>query len=1281
MQALIGQTIDRYQISDLLAEDQLGAAYKAYDPKFDRTVTLYFINLQVAKQNHLDEYILQAARTILSWRHAGLARLYDFGKRPDGIYVVQEFIPGPELRQLLKDLRAADSWIELGEAVLLVKELCLSLEFSHQRGLIHGDIHPGNILLKPEPVDDLPYQPVLVRSGFVKPSSPNLNSASPQYIAPEAIQGKHLEKYADIYSLGALLYRLATGQAPSPQTAAAPTSAQILAPRLLHPALPEALEKVILRALAHNPDDRFSDANSLAAALIAVQTDAVKIRALPAGIKNTAHLLDFYRQSLKEPNRAVFNAPMPTPASAPIPSPVDFSQDQVHVLAPDKSLHTYSMQPSGLTIGRSKECEIPLDFAGISRKHARIEFDGENYLVHDLKSLNGTFIEERRIPPDSPQVWLPGENVRIGEAWLRLERLGQSRTTQAMVAGAVASQALPTQPGKSLPDTDEVFLRPDGSRIDANQILRSANLGWLGAHTDLMNPSVTPGGALELPLLLFNRGPASDTYLISVQGIPLEWLASPPQPLRVPANSQSQALLVIRPPRSPLVRAGRYAISLRISSQASPDQVVELRPALTVTAFSLFTSELRPQVIRPHDLGQVAVHNRGNLPEAFTVMWEDPSHMLVFDPPEVKFNLEAGKSAAVEFTPARRQPHWFGVEQTCTFNTHVSTKAGHVQSHHGSYISHSLIPTWAPILVALLSLLFACVLCIFLNQVTFPFRQADRTAQAGSTSLAQATQTAVAVRTQTATTLVGANLSTLQAATATSAWLALDSDNDGLTNSQELLAGSDPNNPDSDGDGLLDGIEVHTWHTNPLKPDSDGDGLSDNEEINRGTNPLEIDTDGDGFPDGSDPDPLHAPTKTAIPFPTFTHRPPATSTPWWIITPIWFHTPTPTRSVTPRPLTTDLSISISNGSASAIPGTTTIYTILVTNKGSAALTNVKISDLFPSSLSNITWLCMASPGSLCQTGNGSGNLNALANLAAGGTATLTVNASILPNATGLLSNTAKVDPPAGLTDSNPADNQATDTDSLTPKIALSLSKTDNQVNLYPGQATSYVIIVFNNGPSAVAGVTIVDTFPDQLTGITWTCSATPGSSCAASGTLSGNIGTQANLNPGGTVTLNANATVKNTATGVLSNTATITSPIDPGMNNKSATDTTNLLPQANLAVLASAPLTATLSTNITYTVFITNTGPNPASGLVLTGTLGPGGVFVSATPGSPTCQASAGIVTCNLSDLAVSSSTQVLVVVTVPCAPGNFGSIFEVRSSQVDPVPGNNSSVVSITVY
>jgi hypothetical protein len=77
-----------------------------------------------------------------------------------------------------------------------------------------------------------------------------------------------------------------------------------------------------------------------------------------------------------------------------------------------------------------------------------------------------------------------------------------------------------------------------------------------------------------------------------------------------------------------------------------------------------------------------------------------------------------------------------------------------------------------------------------------------------------------------------------------------DPDHDGLTNLEEFQQGTDPNNPDTDGDGISDGDEVHKYHTDPLNPDTDGDGLSDGEEIRLGTNPLNPDTDGDGIPDG-----------------------------------------------------------------------------------------------------------------------------------------------------------------------------------------------------------------------------------------------------------------------------------------------------------------------------------------------------------------------------------------------------------------------------------------------
>src|SRR6185369_6896001 len=109
--------------------------------------------------------------------------------------------------------------------------------------------------------------------------------------------------------------------------------------------------------------------------------------------------------------------------------------------------------------------------------------------------------------------------------------------------------------------------------------------------------------------------------------------------------------------------------------------------------------------------------------------------------------------------------------------------------------------------------------------------------------------------------------STNTSATATASVLA-DTDQDGLSNIREASIGTDPNIPDTDGDGLTDGEEVQVWHTNPLNRDTDGDSLIDGQEIEIGTDPLNRDTDGDGVPDNLDPYPLERATPTPLPIPT-----------------------------------------------------------------------------------------------------------------------------------------------------------------------------------------------------------------------------------------------------------------------------------------------------------------------------------------------------------------------------------------------------------------------------
>lgn len=1258
MPDLTGQTIDRYEILELLEQDRIATVYKARDPKFDRLVAIYALETPAAGAGA----ILQSVRTIASWRHTGLSRLYDFGTYEGRDYVVQEYIPGPGLFRIQQEMRQADCWLELGEALLIVRELCPILDYVHQRGVVHGDLYPGVITFRREPSASLPYQPIILRTGL---SGGGERLSPTAYRSPEAVRNSRLDPAADVFSLGAILYELVTGQPPTPQGEAASGPAQVLLPHLLHADLPEALEKTILKTLSPNPQDRFKDARTFAAALAQLQEQAAARRSTASGFSRACPLSTYLEKELPKTSRLSESSAPSAPKAAPAAASAAVSQDTLYVLMPDKSVRSFPLKPEGLTIGRSKDVDVPLDLPGVSRRHARIDFDGQNYTVRDLNSLNGTFLEQERLPAEQSRVWQTGENLRIGEAWMRIERHAQMRTTQAVI-----SRDLPTRPGQNLPETDEVFVGLNGETIGASQVMRSAGLGWVGAHTPALALSVAPGSGVDLPLLLYNRGPAPDAFLISFQGVPLEWIPNPPLPVRVPSNGQREVRINIRPPRSPLVKAGRYGLVIRIASQNSPNQAVELRPTLTVSAFSLFASELRPPHIAYGENGQVFIHNRGNLPENFTVVWEDRTHTLVFEPPQVKLNLPVSKSAVVEFRPSLLQPRLLGPEMLHPFKVNVSSQSGQVETHQGEYASRGAVPSWAPVALAALSLLIACVLCLLVNQVTFPVRRADQTANAERTELVLATQTAVFQRTATSTSLEGANLATLQAATATAAWLALDSDGDGLINSLELTAGTDPNNPDSDGDGLSDGLEVLTWKTNPLLPDTDGDGLLDGVEVERGTNPLLRDTDGDGIDDAIDPDPLHAATRTPIVFiPTVTARPPSSATPTRTLAP----TPTAT------PQTVDLTISLSNGQDASIPGTNTAYTIVVANRGPSPAANVQVIDQFPPTLTNLTWTCSATPGSRCQTANGMGNINALIDLAVGGTATLTASGSISPSATGQLANTARVVPPAGLVELNPADNQATDTDNLTPRAALSLSKTDGKDTIFPGQATSYSIIVFNNGPSTVNGIRVQDAFPAQLTSLSWTCSATAGSSCAATGVQTGNINHQVNLNPGGSATFTVNATVRDDASGTISNSAALDSPIDPGTNNKTATDTTSIIPQADLELDVSAPLSVTASAPLTYTLTITNSGPSLASGLTLTQTLPLTATFVSSTPGMPDCQQAANLVVCQLGNLSAGASVQVLVTAKAPVTPGPFQSLIEVRANEQDPNPANNQTTLTIT--
>ena len=260
----------------------------------------------------------------------------------------------------------------------------------------------------------------------------------------------------------------------------------------------------------------------------------------------------------------------------------------------------------------------------------------------------------------------------------------------------------------------------------------------------------------------------------------------------------------------------------------------------------------------------------------------------------------------------------------------------------------------------------------------------------------------------------------------------------------------------------------------------------------------------------------------------------------------------------------DLSITKTDGSSTEVPGTPVTYTITASNAGPSNVSAASVTDTFAPVCTGATWTCIGAGGGSCPA-SGSGNITTTNNvLPVGGSVTYTATCTIAAAAGGTLVNTATVG--AAGDDPQPANNSATDTDTLVPEADLSITKTDGSTLATPGVTTTYTITVSNAGPSSVPAATLTDTFPAACVSPSWTCTGSGGGSCPASG--SGNIGTSTNgLPAGSSVTYTASCPVALGATGTLSNTATVSSAVaDSNGANNSATDTSALQPLPDLSV-------------------------------------------------------------------------------------------------------------------
>ncbi len=261
MSNLIGQSLGRYHILEQLGEGGMAIVYKAYDTRLERDVAVKVIRRGAFPPDHLDQILKRFEReskALAKLFHPNIVKVLDFGNYEGSPFMVLEYSPGGTLKQRL------GKPIPWQESIPLLLPLARALEYAHGQGIIHRDVKPSNILLTKtnQPLlTDFGIAKILERGDATTLTGTGVGVGTPEYMAPEQWTGK-AGVQSDIYSLGVILYEMVTGRKPY----VADTPAAILLkqateplprPTQFVPGLPESVEKVLIKALAKNPEDRF----------------------------------------------------------------------------------------------------------------------------------------------------------------------------------------------------------------------------------------------------------------------------------------------------------------------------------------------------------------------------------------------------------------------------------------------------------------------------------------------------------------------------------------------------------------------------------------------------------------------------------------------------------------------------------------------------------------------------------------------------------------------------------------------------------------------------------------------------------------------------------------------------------------------------------------------------------------------------------------------------------------------------------------------------------------
>jgi Tol biopolymer transport system component len=281
-----GTRLGAYEVSSLLGAGGMGEAYKARDTRLERIVAIKVLSAHVAGAPEARQRFEREARAVAALNHPNICALYDVGRDQDVDFLVMEYVEGETLAQRLAGLglnTQGTRGLPVGQALRYAVEMAGALAAAHRAGIAHRDLKPGNVMVTKAGVKLLDFG--LAKTLGIRGGLPSDLSAAPtmsasdltgqgiivgtlQYMAPEQLAGADADARTDIFAFGAVLYEMLTGQRAFTGTSQASLIGAIMhaEPRLvstLQPLTPPALDRIVQKCLAKDPDERWQSAKDL----------------------------------------------------------------------------------------------------------------------------------------------------------------------------------------------------------------------------------------------------------------------------------------------------------------------------------------------------------------------------------------------------------------------------------------------------------------------------------------------------------------------------------------------------------------------------------------------------------------------------------------------------------------------------------------------------------------------------------------------------------------------------------------------------------------------------------------------------------------------------------------------------------------------------------------------------------------------------------------------------------------------------------------------------------